>query len=378
MAETNEAEFLMPRLVGARFDGGVIPLEVLADFAGLSELLIETAKWKFLQANPGRKRSPRGFTKGIELKLTEIKDGSAIPVIALTIATTAASLFAPESATYLPQARDAIVEAIDAAAAKQPIALPEHLLAYFDLLGRNLAENEAIEFPTSTPGRSARLDKPTRRALLLASATIEELTDVTQVRGLISEADQARKTFEIELFDGRKVVGPLTTQHRAQLMEAFNAYTKRQLVLMDCIGRFNRSNRLIGVESIEQVTLLDPLDISARLDELRNLRAGWLEGDGAALSADGLSNLERLFDSYFPDNIVPPHLYPTAEGKISAEWSLPPYEISMNVDLAQLTGDLHSLKIDDDAEYSLQLNLTQEADWKTLVDFISKLPGGRP
>jgi hypothetical protein len=90
MGEANDDEFLRPRLVGARFEGGVIPLEVLADLAGLSELLIETAKWKFLEANPGRKRWPRGFTTGIELKLTGIDKGSAIPKIALSIAATSA------------------------------------------------------------------------------------------------------------------------------------------------------------------------------------------------------------------------------------------------------------------------------------------------
>jgi hypothetical protein len=377
MGEANDDEFLRPRLVGARFEGGVIPLEVLADLAGLSELLIETAKWKFLEANPGRKRWPRGFTTGIELKLTGIDKGSAIPKIALSIAATSALLFPPESATFMPQARDTIIRAIEAAANRQPVELPEHLLAYFDQLGRNLAVDEAIEFPTASPEKPARLDKSTRRTLLLASQSIDELTDVTQVRGLVSEADQARKTFEIELSDGRKIAGPLTTQHRSQLMEAFNAYTNRQRVLIDCIGRFNRNNKLIGIESIEQVTLLDPLDIAARLDEIRSLRPGWLDGDGVALSPEGLTHLERDFNSYFPDKIAPPHLYPTPDGNISAEWSLPPFEVSLKIDLTTMTSHLHSLDTNDDAEFATELNLAQPENWKVLIEYIGKLPGGQ-
>lgn len=272
----SDPNFLTLKLNGSRFNGGKIPLEVLADFAGLSELLIETAKWKFMQANPVRKRSPRGFTNGVELSLVEIKQGSAVPVIALDIPSLTDSLFPPQIADYMPQARDEVVKAIEAATSKRPINLPEHLLAHFDRFGRNLAESESIEFPDGQNGQPARLDKTTRRALLLASSSIDELTDVTQVRWLIPEADQARKSFQVELVDGRKVSGPLTAQHRLQLIEAFNGYTNRQRVLIDCIGRFNRNNRLIGIDSIEQVTLLDPLDISARLEELRSLRDGWL------------------------------------------------------------------------------------------------------
>jgi hypothetical protein len=377
MAETNPGEFITPKLVGARFEGGVIPLEVLADLAGLSELLIETAKWKFLQKNPGRKRSPRGFTKGVELKLTGIKDGSAIPVIALSVVAAAGSLFPPESATYLPEARDAIVKAIDAAANKKPIELPEQLLAYFDRVGRNLGPDEAIEFPNAGQPNPARLNKATRRALVLASQSVDELTDLTQIQGLIPEADQSRKTFELQLADGRKITGPLSTQHRLQLMEAFNAYTKRQRVLIDCIGRFNRNNRLVGIESIELVTLLDPLDISARLGELRSLEAGWLDGGGLALAPDGLDRLEKAFDLYFPDKTTPPHLYPTPEGNISAEWSLPPYEVSLTIDLASMKGSLHTLKLDDDTESTRELDLAQTKGWKDLVGVIGALPGGQ-
>jgi hypothetical protein len=36
--------FLTPRLVGDRFEGHAIPLEVLKDFAVLEEMIVEVAK----------------------------------------------------------------------------------------------------------------------------------------------------------------------------------------------------------------------------------------------------------------------------------------------------------------------------------------------
>lgn len=53
---------------GARFDGGAIPLEVLADFAVLSEMILEVAKWKHWEGYEFRHRVPRGFSGGISLK----------------------------------------------------------------------------------------------------------------------------------------------------------------------------------------------------------------------------------------------------------------------------------------------------------------------
>jgi len=80
--------FLRPRLTGPRFEGHGIPLEVLKDLAVLEEMIVEVAKWKYLKDHPERLRSPRGFTEGIELKLTGIDEGSAIPVICLIVAAT--------------------------------------------------------------------------------------------------------------------------------------------------------------------------------------------------------------------------------------------------------------------------------------------------
>ena len=76
----NGEPFLQPHLTGSRFAGHSIPLEFLKDLAVLQEMIIEVAKWRFLQDNPGRRRCPRGFTEGIELKLTGIEEGCAAPV----------------------------------------------------------------------------------------------------------------------------------------------------------------------------------------------------------------------------------------------------------------------------------------------------------
>jgi len=139
--------FLRPRLVGARFEGHEIPLDVLRDFSVIEEFVKDVAKWHFFRDNPTRARSPRGFLSDVSLRLAAVEEGSAVPVIVLSFASAAQMLFIP-SQTVLEQSRDSILSAISAAEHGHPPTkhLPDNLLSYFATLGRSLRSDEAIEF----------------------------------------------------------------------------------------------------------------------------------------------------------------------------------------------------------------------------------------
>ena len=371
--------FLTPQLIGARFEGAAIPLDVLADFAGLNELLIETAKWEFLQANPKRKRSPRGFTDGLELKVTGIEDGSAKPVIELFTAATlaaATALFPVGAKSFLEQARDAVIEAVDAAATGRSIQLPPHLLAHFDRFGRSLEDGESIEFKPPADGRPAiRLDKPTRRALLLAPAEASEITESAAVLGLVPNLKQTDDTFEIELPDGRRITGPLTPSHRGAVLDAAKGYSNGQLVWIEGVCLFDRRNRLIGVASIDAVTLIDPLDVGMQLNKLRALQPGWFNGDGPSFSPVALDRIEELFNANYPADLPLPHLGPTPDGAVRAEWLFKPSDASLEINPETLGAYWHVLNLATGADAEDNLDLTQLGDWRRLATLIRALPG---
>jgi len=367
--------FLRPRLTGARFEGHSIPLEFLKDLAVLEEMIVEVAKTEFLKDHPGRKRSPRGFTEGIEMKLTGLEDGSAIPVISLVVAAT--SLFPPDNQAYFERARDSVVNAIAAAEQNQSITdhLPEKTLSYFDRIGRSLRDGEAIEFTTSTRSTPAKLTKEIRRKLVLASSKVQELTEDTTIRGIVPEADQEKMTFDVQLIDGRRIPATVGAQHLDTIIDAFNGYRCGSRVFLQGIGRFNRNERLLSFDSIEHASILDPLDIPARLDELRTLKDGWLEGQGCAPSQEGLDWLSQAFGQHYPDELPLPHLYPTAEGGIRAEWSIGQNEITLEIDVGAHSGQWHRLDIDSDADETKTLKLDKPKDWKWLVDQVRQLTG---
>jgi len=375
-------DFLKPRLIGSRFDGAAIPLEVLADFAGLNELLIKTAKWVYLQDHPERTRSPRGFTQNLELKIVGIEDGSAKPVIQLfflAVAAIAPSLFPVDAQAYMERARDTVITAIDAAATGKPITLPPKLLRHFERFGRSLQDGESIEFREAVNGQPAvRLDKPTRRALLLAPPDSTEVTDPAAFLGLIPNVKQTEGTFDVELAGGPRVTLPFVHQYHDEIFYAASGYTNRLRVLIEGVGRYDRGNRLVGMESIDAITPIHPLDVGAQLDDLRGLKAGWLNGDGPVFPGADLNRLEDLFYQNYPAELSPPHLYPTPEGHVRAEWSLTRYEASLEIDLTTLVGYWHVLNLDDNSDDAYELNLAEPAAWEELAEAIRKLPGGQP
>ncbi len=107
--------------------------------------------------------------------------------------------------------------------------------------------------------------------------------------------------------------------------------------------------------------------LKPRLDEIRLLKDGWLEGSGKAPSRAGLDWLEEAFSLHYPDESVPPYLYPTPEGDIRAEWSNNRLELSMDIQIAKKRARWHALELETDDEENRDLNLGEDAGWAWLV-----------
>lgn len=367
----NEVEFLRPRICGKRFEGGGVPLEVLKDLSVLEEMLKSVAKWRFLQDNPQRQRIPKGFEDGVELKLSDVATGSVVPVITLSDASPHPSMFPSQKTIYLERARNSIVRAIGAA--NQGELATGHLrredLVYFNRLGRFLRNDEYIEFIVDEHSTPVRLTRETRRKLILESKEVLPARSVV-LRGMIPEADQDRRTFVLELLDGGKVTIPLLDQFVDTIIEAFSGYRRSVRVLLRGMGKYDRKDRLVGVEPVDQISRLDPLDIHGRLDELRRLEDGWLDGDGKAPGSDELEWLAAGFERHYPDDLPLPYLYPTTEGGVQAEWSLSDNEISLEVNLVARRADWHLLDLETHADFARELDLDNESDWAWIASEI--------
>lgn len=370
-------EFWRLRMCGGRFEDGGIPLRVLSDLSALREMVIEVAKGQYLLENPGRQRAPRGFADKIDLTLNGIDSGSAVTVINFTTPDTETLLpgISPQHLDYLMRARDAIARSVASASENSHTALdqtvPERLLVYFNRVGRSLHEGESIEFPMPNGSSPAHLTSKTRR-LLVQRSEMTELTLEATLRGTVPEADQEKMTFELQQIYGRKIVASMPEQCREVIINAFNGYRDNHRILVHGIGRYDRRDRLSGVETIEQAVPLDPLDVPARLDELRHMQDGWLDGGGKAPSHQELDWLSTSFQRNFPDELPLPYVYPTPEGGIEAEWSLGTHSAILEFHLDTHQGDwLQFSKDSEDEESSCSLDLDKTEAWRWLATAIS-------
>jgi plasmid stability protein len=116
-----------------------------------------------------------------------------------------------------------------------------------------------------------------------------------------------------------------------------------------------------------------PLDVSARLEELRTLQDGWLDGTGVAPAAKGLDWLAAAWKQFYAPDVEPPHLYPTPAGGIRAEWSLGTQEASLEIGLPDHSAQWHALDLETDQADSLALDLDRPSDWEWLSDRIRGL-----
>ena len=377
----SSVEFLKPRLVGRRFDDASIPLEMLGEIAVLGELVIEVAKWRYLQANPDRQRSPRGFADRVSLKLRAVEEGSAVPVINLEFqdapGTTAPQLpgMPFEYQQYYLEARDAIIDTISAAERDEIVRapLPEKHLVYFDRIGRGLQEGEHIEFRDPGSEKISRLNKESRRRLVWASR-ISEITEEVMLRGAIPEVDQDRMTFELETYQG-KVPGQIPDEYFETVIGAFNQYKASGRVSIQGLVKYNRAARPVGIEAIEDVVLLDPLDVLAQLDDLRSMDDGWLNGEGYAPSGHLLDWLAESFDGNYPGEATLPHLYPTEEGGVQAEWSIAAREVSLRFNSDNRIGEWHLMALDSDEEQTQELDFAEEHSWAWVAEQLDALQG---
>jgi hypothetical protein len=247
---------------------------------------------------------------------------------------------------------------------------------YFDRLGRSLSDDEYIELRPENLQRPARLNKTTRKKLLLSLPQVQEYSEEIEIKGLIPEIDQEKKTFLFALSNGTRIAAPFDSIYREEILKAFNAYEAGQKVLIKGIGRFNRTEKLQRLESVEDISLIDALDIAERLEELSRLEDGWMDGKGKAPEKKDLEWLDETFDLNYDTALPLPRLFPTAEGGIQAEWSIGSWEITLEFDLPKRRGTVQAVNLATAAELNQEYDLSDENSWKSINEIIKNCREG--
>ena len=110
-----------------------------------------------------------------------------------------------------------------------------------------------------------------------------------------------------------------------------------------------------------------------RVAELSQLRDGWLNGEGLALQPEGLQWLSDAFELNYDYELPLPHLYPTPEGGVQAEWMFGREDVSLNVDLERKVGAYNRLNLDTDDAEDAEIALDDDTGWQKLNGMLTTL-----
>ena len=194
------------------------------------------------------------------------------------------------------------------------------------------------------------------------------MQDMT-IRGVIFDVDLKDMKFQLQPIYGSPIFCPFLERHRELVVEALKKYKKdrdnsKMYVQVQVTGAYDAHDRLQIVEPAKSVDLLDPLDVSASLDEFRSLQDGWLDGEGKAPDPDGLDWLSDTFERHYPDDLQLPRTYPMSDGGISLEWSIGVREADVEIDLKNHVGEWYVFNKDtEQGEEEKTLKLEKPADW---------------
>ncbi|GGG09051.1 hypothetical protein GCM10011344_07070 [Dokdonia pacifica] len=363
----NKKEIFAPRFDGSRFENHTMPLELLEDLKVLQEMTVEMAKALYLEQNTDRQRVPKNFTQGISFELEGLQEGSTIPKIIMTFAL--AGMFPEANVTYFEQASEHIKEVVQIASEDGNISenAPSSVLAYFNRFGKKLREDEHIEFRPEHSDKKARFTRNTRRKLISASSTSGEYTEDTMLRGTLCEMDKSKLSFQIETPSGKKITGFYDELQYSQFLQAFGASQGNQKVIVNGLGKFSSFSKLKEIKSVEELILLDENDLGYRLDELSQLKDGWLNGEGTKLSKEALKWFELKFETFIEALEVNTYAYPTPDGNLQLEWSNEDLDIELVVNLETKTSDLQIINHTNPSnETNIILELSEDDSWSEL------------
>lgn len=112
-----------------------------------------------------------------------------------------------------------------------------------------------------------------------------------------------------------------------------------------------------------------------RLEELARLEDGWLNEQGRAPDPESLRQLAEKFDERFSPDLPLPYLYPTPEGNIQAEWSLGNWEVSLEINLPDLTAEYQAVHVVTGKSEDLELSLAEldDSSWTRLNEALAHL-----
>jgi hypothetical protein len=333
------------RLDGKRFNARGIPAAALVEVVAFEELVREIAKALWRQRHPGRKRVPNGYDDDIELRLVEIREGSAVSVLERAPSASDDLFDEEEIISDLDSARVTVEKFIEAAISGAEVPelfsiVPKSKLKKF---GQSLRADEAMQVAPDDGDwrrRSQYTSNDRHRVLIRLTGTY---TGEASIDGVIENISITQRTCLIRTDAGNTVSA--SWAETGVRFEVDDHVTDGLSCHVDGIGEYDRDGVLTRFLLVESFALLNPED---RADEeldnsvarakrtlraLSNLELGWIDGEsGSAISPTAMHLSQQILDALASARLVTESIFPTEQGGVQFEWRGPIKSVSLEVE----------------------------------------------
>ncbi|MEK6833261.1 MAG: hypothetical protein AABY32_04385 [Nanoarchaeota archaeon] len=103
--------------------------------------------------------------------------------------------------------------------------------------------------------------------------------------------------------------------------------------------------------------------IKSRLEELKKMKTGWLEGRGVVPKKEDIDWLYQQLEKYYSSDIPTPLIYPTYAGGVEFDWTFINKSVTLEINIKNHTADYHNLEFDTNFLKCRNLNLNLKEDW---------------
>lgn len=364
---------------GRRFEGGVMPLDVLPELAAYQNLVLSAARFLFTLQNPERQRIEKGFEDRFHLVMKDIQDGSAVPSLIRIYGQNAEEMGIPgfdlfgeptiPDVDIFDQARDLVEALIRGEEIPDEFlegrvatdAARKSLIEKFNGFGKTLSKDEYVLIGLPGNREGVRYDHDKRRNLLLKVNNKYE--DRVDLEGIVSKVDKDGNQIGIRLNDGRKIdvrIPPLFMESAIESLKA------DQRVRVQGTGLFDESGKLLQVplvtdllpEGLAEGRRGCRLTVAEQLAGLAQLPKGWFLPGSPAFAPRDIEYARELLEGLLESGFPVPWIYPTPEGEVRAEWDGNGCEWILEIDKAGGKAKAYAvhLESDDSAEEEIGLD----------------------
>lgn len=114
------------------------------------------------------------------------------------------------------------------------------------------------------------------------------------------------------------------------------------------------------------------IPVDEQVDSLKGLPDGWLDGDGQAFDGEALAWSPKLLTGVVDGfDLATPHICPTPDGNLRAEWSRPRWEISAELDPSRKFSEVRVVRLDADEVHERTFALTDPGQETLLGSFLA-------